>query len=220
MAERRVPQTGQNTVKFVIDRREQILDAAQDIVQRGGYTGFGYRELSLAVGIRKASIHYHFPKKEDLVLALVQRYTANFVRSLEAIEARFRLPAEQLDAYFSLFEITLAQSNNEKCCLAGVMGAEIGALPEFVREEILDFCIKNQLWLVSLIERGIAQKTFNPALISKTVAQMIFSALEGAMMLSRLHNSSQYLLGVIEQLRSLIFSYGKRGIQAAETINN
>ena len=205
MAERRVPQTGQIAVKFVIDRREQILDAAQDIVQRGGYTGFGYRELSLAIGIRKASIHYHFPKKEDLVLALVQRYTDNFVRSLEAIEADFQLPAEQLDAYFSLFQVTLAQSNNEKCCLAGVMGAEIGALPEFVREEILDFCLKNQRWLVSLIERGIAQKAFNPALISSSAAQLIFSALEGAMMLSRLHNSSQYLLGVIEQFHAFIF---------------
>lgn len=220
MAEHRVPQTGQNGVRFAIDRREQILDAAQDIVQRGGYTGFGYRELSLAVGIRKASIHYHFPKKEDLVLALVQRYTDNFVRSLEAIEADFRLPAEQLDAYFSLFEVTLAQSNNEKCCLAGVMGAEIGALPEFVREEILDFCVKNQLWLASLIERGIAQKKFNPALISTTVAQLIFSALEGAMMLSRLHKSSRYLLGVIEQLRSLIFSYGKNDFRTADTVNN
>lgn len=205
MAERRVPQAGQIAVKFVIDRREQILDAAQDIVQRGGYTSFGYRELSLAIGIRKASIHYHFPKKEDLVLALVQRYTDHFVRSLEAIEADFQLPAEQLDAYFSLFQVTLAQSNNEKCCLAGVMGAEIGALPEFVREEILDFCLKNQRWLASLIERGIAQKAFNPALISSSVAQLIFSALEGAMMLSRLHNSSQYLLGVIEQFHGLIF---------------
>lgn len=205
MAERRVPQTGQNAAKFVIDRREQILDAAQDIVQRGSYTSFGYRELSLAVGIRKASIHYHFPKKEDLVLALVQRYTRNFVHSLESIETEFQLPAEQLDAYFALFEATLAQSNNEKCCLAGVMGAEIGALPEFVREEILDFCVENQRWLTLLVERGIAQKTFNPALISKTLAQLIFSALEGAMMLSRLHNSPQYLLGVIEQLHGLIF---------------
>lgn len=204
MSENSSSQTKQISTRYVIDRREQILDAAQEIVQRSGYANFGYRELSLAVGIRKASIHYHFPKKDDLVLALVKRYTENFIQSLDMIVDAFRPPVDQLTAYFTLFENTLAESKNEKCCLAGVMGAEIGALPIFVREEILRFCKQNQMWLSALVERGIAEKVFNPALTPKIVAQMMFSALEGAMMLSRLHGSSNYLRGVVSQLRELI----------------
>ena len=204
MAERRSSQTRQTSARFIINRREQILDAAQEIVQRGGYTNFGYLELSLAVGIRRASLHYHFPKKEDLILALVQRYTENFVQSLDLIVDSFKSPTEQLSAYFTLFEDTLAESNNEKCCLAGVMGAEIGALPSFVREEILRFCKKNQLWLVALIERGIGEGVFNSTMLPKMVAQMMFSGLEGAMMLSRLHGSPHYLHGVVVQLHNLI----------------
>ncbi|MHB1678277.1 MAG: TetR/AcrR family transcriptional regulator [Sulfuriferula sp.] len=205
MVERRLSPTGQPSARFIIDRREQILDAAQDIVQRGGYTSFGYRELSLVVGIRKASIHYHFPKKDDLILALVKRYTENFVGALDLIVNVCKSPTEQLNAYFLLFENTLAESNNEKCCLAGVMGTEIGALPVFVREEILRFCMTNQLWLAALIERGVGEGVFNSSVLSSTLAQLMFSALEGAMMLSRLHNSSHYLHGVVEQLRGLIF---------------
>lgn len=204
MSEHRSSQTRHPPPRFTLDRREQILDAAQEIVQRGGYSNFGYRELSLAVGIRKASIHYHFPRKEDLVLAVVKRYTENFVESLDLIDDAFPSPAEQLSAYFTMFENTLAESNNEKCCLAGVMGAEIGALPSFVREEILKFCKKNQVWLAALIERGIAEGVFNSDVVPKMVAQMMFSALEGAMMLSRLHGSSHYLRDVVAQLRHLI----------------
>lgn len=189
----------------MIDRREQILEVAQEIVQRVGYANFGYRELSVAVGIRKASVHYHFPKKEDLILALVERYTANFVQSLEVVSDAYSASVERLNAYFTLFENTLAESYNEKCCLAGVMGAEIGALPIFVRNELLRFCKKNQAWLRAVIEQGIAEGAIRSSVAPRTAAQMIFSGLEGAMMLSRLHDSTNYLRSVIAQIQSLMF---------------
>jgi hypothetical protein len=101
------------------------------------------------------------------------------------------------------------------------MGAEIGALPTFVREEILRFCKRNQMWLSALIERGIGEGVFSSAVTPKMVAQMMFSALEGAMMLSRLHGSSRYLADVVAQLRQLVLldhparSTGRRPKRAA-----
>ncbi|HIE19064.1 TPA: TetR/AcrR family transcriptional regulator, partial [Candidatus Bathyarchaeota archaeon] len=35
-----------------------------------GYGGFSYSDLSKALGITKASIHHHFPSKEELGLAV------------------------------------------------------------------------------------------------------------------------------------------------------
>ena len=46
-----------------LDTKETLLDHAQDLVQRVGVNAMSYNDLSKAVGIRKASIHYHFPKK-------------------------------------------------------------------------------------------------------------------------------------------------------------
>src|SRR5215510_2912589 len=51
------------------DTRTLILDAAQDLVQRLGANAVSDQHLSEAVGIRKASIHYYFPAKEDLLEA-------------------------------------------------------------------------------------------------------------------------------------------------------
>ena len=53
---------------------EQILDVAQEMVRRQGYSAFSYADIAGRVGIRKASIHDHFPSKADLVQRLVQRY--------------------------------------------------------------------------------------------------------------------------------------------------
>ena len=47
--------------------RTSLLDLAQDLAQRHGYNGFSYHQLARRLGLTTASIHYHFPSKEDLV---------------------------------------------------------------------------------------------------------------------------------------------------------
>ena len=42
---------------------ELILDAAQVLVQEVGFNGFSYAHIAEKVGIRTASIHYHFPRR-------------------------------------------------------------------------------------------------------------------------------------------------------------
>ena len=50
---------------------QKILDIAQSLVVAGGYNGFSYADISDAIGIRKPSIHHHFPTKAELVRVLV-----------------------------------------------------------------------------------------------------------------------------------------------------
>lgn len=55
------------------DTRTRILDVAEDLIQRVGLNAMSYKHISDAVGIRKASIHHHFPNKENLVDELLNR---------------------------------------------------------------------------------------------------------------------------------------------------
>ena len=50
--------------------REAILEAAKRTAQAHGYSGLNFRELAAEVGIKGASIHYHFPTKADLGAAV------------------------------------------------------------------------------------------------------------------------------------------------------
>lgn len=181
------------------------MDAAQAIIQCSGYNSFTYRELSVAVGIRKASIHYYFPKKEDLALALIKRYTETFTESLNEIQAKHKSPIDQADAYFQVFQDTLRNSNSEKCCLAGIMGNEINTLPKIIHKQVEAFCRYNEQWLVDLIKSGVAEKSFNRVKSHASLAKTVFSALEGAMMLSRLNRSSNHLDHVVVQLKDLLY---------------
>jgi len=50
---------------------EEILDLAETLIQTRGYSAFSYQDIADSLGIRKASIHYHFPSKTDLGIAVV-----------------------------------------------------------------------------------------------------------------------------------------------------
>ncbi|HCN1086308.1 TPA: TetR/AcrR family transcriptional regulator, partial [Escherichia coli] len=48
---------------------ENILRITDTLIQQRGFLGFSYADLEKEIGIRKASIHHHFPRKTDLGIA-------------------------------------------------------------------------------------------------------------------------------------------------------
>lgn len=106
--------------------RETILDAAEVRVRTGGFHGFSFRDVAADVGIKSASVHYHFPTKSDLVAAVAERYTD---------KARDRLtppssPAEAIERVAGLFRDALLVE--DQMCLCGILGAERDAVPDAV----------------------------------------------------------------------------------------
>jgi len=62
-----------------MNKKEALLNAAESKARLGGYSNFSFRELANEVGIKSASVHYHFPTKEDLGTELAKRYTEYFL---------------------------------------------------------------------------------------------------------------------------------------------
>ena len=65
------------------DTRKRILDIAEQLLLSRGFNAFSYQHISSELGVRNAAIHYHFPKKSDLGVALIQRYRRRFRRFIE-----------------------------------------------------------------------------------------------------------------------------------------
>ena len=59
-------------------KQTDILDAAESRIRRFGYTGFSFRDVAADVGIKSASVHYHYPTKETLAAAVAARYSSRF----------------------------------------------------------------------------------------------------------------------------------------------
>jgi TetR/AcrR family transcriptional regulator len=72
-----------------MDIRAQILDAATRLFAARGYDGASLARIAAAVGVRKASLLYHFPSKDALHRAVLDRVLARWndalPRVLEAV---------------------------------------------------------------------------------------------------------------------------------------
>lgn len=78
--------------------RRLILDTAARLLRQGGYHQTTLREIAAAVGIRKASLYYHFASKEEIVEAVVndgvrfvQEAVVAALQESEGAEPRARL---------------------------------------------------------------------------------------------------------------------------------
>ena len=156
---------------------QQILDVAQDLVRCRGYSAFSYADISKQVGIRKASIHYHFPTKEDLAKALVERYRFAFGQKLKQIEASGAAPDTQLRQFVGLYWDGLSDC---QMCLCGMLSAEIEVLPDAVRAEVRDFLAITQTWLAATLTNGDRDAEAVVFLASLQGAQLIAHTAENS----------------------------------------
>ena len=53
--------------------KNKILELAESYIQIKGFNAFSYLDLAADIGIKAASIHYYFRRKDDFAFALVER---------------------------------------------------------------------------------------------------------------------------------------------------
>jgi TetR/AcrR family transcriptional repressor of nem operon len=181
-----------------------IMEAAQELVQTRGYNAFSYRDLAERVGIRTASIHYHFPAKSDLGEALVRRYSQAVEQACEQIDREVDADdaGEKLRRFSALLDGVLRDGC--RICLGGMMASDFATLPPAVQHEVTRFIAANEQWLARVLAQGRAAGTLTFAGDAETAAGALFSALEGAMFiargcedLSRYRHTADWLIGAL-----------------------
>jgi TetR/AcrR family transcriptional regulator, transcriptional repressor for nem operon len=170
------------------DTREAILECAEELLQRRGYSGFAYQHIAVQLGIRNAAIHYHFPAKEDLGIALIRRYRERFDAWAAALPGALDAWS-RLQAYFGTYRSYLAQRDADddcRLCPGGALAAEFCALPEPMRLEARLLMRDVQDWLRRTLEDGRRDGVlqFNGDVRDKAVE--IGAALQGGIQIARI----------------------------------
>jgi TetR/AcrR family transcriptional repressor of nem operon len=179
--------------------REAILAAARRTAQAHGYGGLNFRDLADEVGIKAASIHYHFPSKADLGAAVAKRYWEDTEAVLEAKLAETSDPLRCLRQYPDVFRKAL--ENDNRMCLCSFMAAEYDDLPEAVKKEVQTFADVNVAWLSKALSAAGLVKAGK----SEPRARAIFAAVAGAQLIARSRSD-------IALYDTLIDSYREAGL--------
>jgi AcrR family transcriptional regulator len=103
--------------------RERILETAYDLFARRGIRDVGVDEIIERSGVAKATLYRHFPSKDALVLAFLDRreqlWTHGFVEA--GAKKRGRTPEEQLLAIFDVFDGWFRTKDFEACSFINVL---------------------------------------------------------------------------------------------------
>jgi AcrR family transcriptional regulator len=88
-----------------VPARERILTAAYRLFTRRGIRAVGNDEVIAVSGVAKATLYRHFPSKNDLVLAVLQRREELWTVGMVEQQSRLRgeTTEEQLLAMFDVF---------------------------------------------------------------------------------------------------------------------
>lgn len=127
------------------NKEETILKATEEMIRKGGYNGFSFREIAKQVGIKSSSVHYHFPTKEDLGVAVAKYYTDRFLDSLGDPENLVQKGENPIQRYVDAFRHALLV--DKRMCMCGLLGAEIDGLPAAIVTETQTFFKRNIEWL-------------------------------------------------------------------------
>lgn len=172
--------------------KDELLDAAETLVRSGGYNNFSFRDLAEQVGIKSASVHYHYKTKADLAVALVQRYTERFLAQLNQQQTNEVAASAQMT---KAFRDSLQSSG--MMCLCGMLAAEGDALPAEVRLATADFFSQSQAWLSQQLQAQ-SQLTSSQA---ERRALALLAGLEGALLMAKIRDDSSLFDLILTELQ-------------------
>ena len=157
------------------DMKTAIMDAAERRIQLGGFGGFSFREIAADVGIKSASVHYHFPTKDDLAAAVIRRWAEH---TSEVVDEELKKDPDPVRAWTKAFRGTAY--SDAHMCPCTVLGAASQHLPEQVAKEVKSFF-------------KMCQKKLVAAGLSPTDAAKLLSTITGALVVANaLGDTAEY----------------------------
>ncbi|MDQ5987421.1 MAG: HTH-type transcriptional repressor NemR [Syntrophus sp. SKADARSKE-3] len=183
------------------DTKNKILDIGESLVLSRGFNGFSYKNISTALGVKNAAIHYHFPSKCDLGIAIIERARRRFQRWSEEIEKKDLDEWQQLDNFFNIYTRYLESS--ESVCLSGALETEFKTLPEEMQKATRGLVFDLLAWTENLLLRGRDKGTFSFAGEPKDLAVVLLAIVQGALQMVRATEPS-YFDAAMRQARLLL----------------
>jgi len=168
---------------------DDILACTRKLIVAGGYNGFSYADIADVVGIRKASIHHHFPSKVDLVRTLVARYREAAEEGIAHLGRTGAPPLEQLRGYLGYWETCIGDAS-APFCICALLAGEMPLLPEPVALEVRSYFRFLSGWLTALLEGGTQDGTLQLKHPPRVEAEAFMALVHGAMLSARAYGDT------------------------------
>ena len=181
--------------------RERLVDAALYLFWLQGYAATGVAEILSRANVRSGSFYYFFKTKEDLLLAVLERY----IETLDLVVtgpvfAEIADPIERIFGVLEFYRRNLIRTGCTYGCPIGRLALEIPEEQKAVHKLLAD----NFDGWTAAIEACLrdARDRLPAALDLKALSQFVLTVMEGGVMQARAHRSMEPFEASVSQLRN------------------
>jgi len=160
--------------------KDKIMDSAEGYIRSHGFNNFSFRDIAADIGIKSASVHYHFPTKDALGEAVTERYIEKVMIFLSDPVTAAASAEDGAERFISLFRNALRVE--EQMCLCGMLAAEIDSLNEPVKAVVRTFFNEIEGWLGAFLASNHPEQSQD---VIRGRARSAIAALEGALLMAR-----------------------------------
>lgn len=167
--------------------RDKLLNLGEEAIRTRGFAGFSYADLAREAGIRKASIHHHFPAKADLGLALVERYGINLEAALNDIRVGSPDAGGAMHGAIALYREALGDGTS--ACLCAALATDTALLDEATRQALKTTNDATRDWFASVFSAAQEDGSIAPIKDPRSEAAAALALLQGAQLLAKASGS-------------------------------
>jgi TetR/AcrR family transcriptional repressor of nem operon len=186
---------------YLVDTKKKILDIGEKLILSRGFNGFSYKNISSALGVQNAAIHYHYPSKCDLGVAIIERARHRFQKWSEEIEKKDLNEWQKLDEFFNIYTHYL--NSSESVCLSGALETEFKTLPEGIQMATRGLVFDLLAWMENFLLRGRDNGSFSFTGEAKDQAVVLLAIVQGSLQMVRATDPT-YFEAAIRQARLLL----------------
>ncbi len=195
-----VPELNDQSSEFRPITRDRIVEAARELFFRQGYTATGIAQILTAAEARSGSLYHFFPSKEDLLVAVLEKYQAMLEPMvLRPAYDRASDPVERLFVVLDGYRRLLGDTGFALGCPIGNLALEVSNSHPGVRRLIVANFDAWSAAVRTLIHEASPRlpSDIEPA----ALATHVLATMEGAVMLARAYQSFEPFDQAVHQLR-------------------
>lgn len=180
--------------------RKRLAESMLDLIQVSGYSGTGMNAIIEHAQAPKGSIYFHFPGgKEGLGVAAIELAAEQFEALVAQAVAASSDPADVVHAVIDALIVIVGESDFRAGCPVSVVTLEMGAESEQLREAC---SAAFESWIAPTA--ALLEANGLGAVEARSLATVVVSTIEGAVILSRAMRSTQPLQSAAEVVSELI----------------
>ncbi|MEQ9166849.1 MAG: TetR/AcrR family transcriptional regulator [Fulvivirga sp.] len=179
-----------------MDTKTEIMDLAEQLIRSRGYNSFSYKDISSALNLKNAAIHYYFPAKHDLGSAIINRTRLRFAQHIN--EWKTDAPKLQLEQFINTYE---KANQKELICFMGSLGPSYKTLPESMQKELTAASFEIRSWIRIILKAGMADGSFSFNEKPEDKSDAIITSLLASLILNRVTGEN-----ILASVKSVIFT--------------